>query len=156
MGLDDFFCCLDGWDERVPLDVLLGLMAELNIREDELAAHIRFADAHYQRNPVRRGAWYQALILCWKRGQYSPAHDHAGSTCGVRVMCGTAKETFYALVPGDLVRPTGSQLLTPGQVTGSQDGDVHRVAAEAGDLITLHVYSPPLQGMRLYKVLGES
>ena len=104
---------------------------------------------------MHAGTGYQALILCWRKGQRSPIHDHTGSSCGVRVLEGTATETSFAQTPDGYVYATGSRELPPGAVCGSQDADIHQVSnLQPGDadLITLHVYSPPLLHMGMYSL----
>lgn len=115
-----------------------------------LEPHTRFDPGRYCRNPVADGPHFQILVICWCRGQRSPIHDHAGSTCGVRVISGTAAETLYDVSDPTRPRPSAARRLGPGAVTASSDRDAHRLAAEEGPLVTLHVYMPPLSAMTLY------
>ena len=97
---------------------------------------------------MREGPWYHLLVLCWKNGQRSPIHDHAGSTCGVRVLRGVLTETTFAFAPNGHVKAVGSRDLAEGQVCGTQDDDLHQISnlqAGEADLVTLHVYTPPLE-----------
>jgi cysteine dioxygenase len=146
---------LDGLQERAPLSELTAELAELDISYQDVAGFIRFADRHYTRNLVRAGPWYYVLVLCWKNGQRSPIHDHRGSTCAVRVLRGTLTESRFAFAPNGLVKPVGSRDFPPGSVFGSADDDLHQVSnlqAGSADLVTLHVYSPPLVQMGTYSL----
>src|SRR5262245_18390171 len=100
-------------------------MRRLPVECAEVADWIRFSDRQYTRNLVRGGPWYTIVVLCWKNGQRSPIHDHAGSSCAVRVLRGTATETMFDFAPNGQVRALSSRELTPGSVCASQDRDVH-------------------------------
>ena len=98
---------------------------------------------------------YQALALCWRNGQRSPIHNHRGSACGVKVLRGVATETVFVRAPNGMVVPTGSRELAAGFICGSFDEDIHQVSnlqANDGDLVTLHIYSPPLLRMDMFSL----
>ena len=157
--LADLIAYLDGLSGRAPLDELLELLACLEVDPADLAEHVRFSAQGYTRNLVRAGPWYHLLVLCWKNGQRSPIHDHAGSSCGVRVLRGVLTETAFAFVPHGRVKAVGSHDLTAGDVCGSEDLDLHQVSnLQDGDadLVTLHVYSPPLRRMGTYSLTDHS
>lgn len=155
LSIRDFLTELDQYTERVPLDELVERMERLELSFDDVAAFAHFGSDTYRRNLMHAGPGYQALILCWRAGQRSPIHDHRGSSCGVRVIKGVATETAFERTCDGLIYATGSRELHTGQVCGSQDDDIHQVSnlQPAGqDLITLHVYSPPLLRMGMYSL----
>jgi cysteine dioxygenase len=156
--LPDLIAYLDGLSGRAPLDELLDLLACVEVDPADLAEHVRFSSQGYTRNLVRAGPWYNLLVLCWKNGQRSPIHDHAGSTCGVRVLSGVLTETAFAFAPHGRVKSVGSRDLTAGAVCGSQDFDLHQVSnlQDDDDLVTLHVYSPPLRRMGTYSLTDDT
>jgi cysteine dioxygenase len=146
---------LDSLQGRAPLAELTSELAELEIGCEDLAEFIRFSDRHYMRNLVRAGPWYYVLVLCWKNGQRSPIHDHRGSACGVRVLRGMLTETLFEFAPNGLVKAMFSRDAAPGTVIGSEDTDLHQVSnLQPGnaDLVTLHVYSPPLEKMGTFSL----
>src|SRR5262249_16195455 len=98
-GLDPLFLYLDSLQERASLEELLRVVAELDIDCGDVADHIHFSERAYARNLIRAGTWYNVLALCWKNGQRSPIHDHAGSSCAVRVLRGTLTETHFDYAP---------------------------------------------------------
>ena len=68
-------------------------------------------------------------------------------------------ETLFEFAPNGLVKPTFSRDLQPGGIIGSEDTDMHQVSnlqADNADLITLHVYSPPLLVMGTYSLSDKS
>jgi cysteine dioxygenase len=157
--LESLFAYLDGLQGRAPLQELTAELADLEIDCGEVADFIRFSDRGYTRNLVRAGPWYNALALCWKNGQRSPIHDHKGSSCGVRVLRGTLTETLFEVTPNGHVKATFSRDLRPGSVIGSEDSDIHQVSnLQPGDadLVTLHVYSPPLLWMGTYSLTDRT
>lgn len=153
--LQPLFGYLEGLRERAPLAELTDLLGRLDVDCDDLAEFIRFADGHYQRNLVRAGPWYHVWVMCWKNGQRSPIHDHARSNCAVRVLRGTMTESAFEFAPNGLVRPVGSRELGPGCVCCSHDSGLHQISnlqAGQAELVTLHVYSPPLMRMGAYSL----
>jgi cysteine dioxygenase len=151
--LDQLLDYLDHLEERAALPELTARLAETEISYDDVADFVRFTDRGYARNLVRRGEHYALLVLCWKNGQRSPIHDHHGSSCAVRVLRGTATETLFEFAPNGHLWAVGSRQHRSGSVVGSQDSDVHQISnLQAGDadLVTVHVYSPPLMWMGTY------
>jgi cysteine dioxygenase len=156
--LDELFNYLDALRERPSLADLVAQLKNLEIDCNDVASAICFSSQGYTRNLVRSGTWYQVLALCWKNGQRSSIHDHKGSSCGVRILRGTATETRFVFAPNGYVKAVSSRDLMPGEVCGSQDYDLHQVSnLQAGDadLVTLHVYSPPLVWMGTYSMFDN-
>jgi cysteine dioxygenase len=156
--LQALFDRLDRLEGRATLEDLASELADLNLSCQDVNAFIQFADRGYTRNLVRAGPWYNVLVLCWKNGQRSPIHDHAGSSCAVRVLRGTATETVFDYAPNGHVWATGSRAHPPGSVMASQDTDLHQVSnLQPGnaDLVTLHIYSPPLLWMGTYSLTNR-
>jgi cysteine dioxygenase len=157
--LQQLFDYLDSLEERAPLRQLVKELSELQVECSELKQHLVFSDQQYARNLVRKGPWYHLLALCWKNGQRSPIHDHAGSSCGVRVLRGVMTETTFTFAPNGHVKAVASRDLQAGGVCGSQDSDMHQVSNLQGggaDLVTLHVYTPPLVWMGTYSLYDTS
>ena len=153
--LDEFLVEMDSHGDTVALDDLTGLLEQLDLDVEEVREHAQFSDEHYQRNLLRAGPAYHALIICWGSGQRSPIHDHRGSACGVRVLRGVATETIFKHGANGMIIPAQTRELQTGQVCGSYDTDIHQVSnLQPGDadLVTLHVYSPPLHVMGTYSL----
>jgi cysteine dioxygenase len=157
--LPELITYLEQLEGRAPLAELTHELSELEIDLEEVAEHVRFSSRSYMRNLVQGGDWYHLLVLCWKNGQRSPIHDHAGSSCGVRVLRGTMTETRFAFTHHGHVYAVGSQEFHEGDVIGSQDSDLHQVSnLQPGDteLISLHVYTPPLFRMGTYSITDQT
>ena len=159
LTLSDFLAKLDRHPQRVPLDELTAMLKQLDIGIDDVREYVRFGPQTYRRNLLHAGPGYHALVLCWKNGQRSPIHDHRGSSCGVRVLKGAATETYFDRSANGLVYAVSSRELHENQVCGSQDSDIHQISnLQPGDaeLVTLHVYSPPLMVMGTYSLMDQS
>ncbi len=157
-NLDQMLAYLDTFEQDIPLDQLKRQLDDLVLDVDDIRDYVRFSPDRYQRNLLHTGPTYQALVLCWRNRQRSPIHDHRGSACGVRVLEGIGTETVFARSDNGLTYPTHSSQIKPGMVLGSFDSDIHQVSnLQAGDadLVTLHIYSPPLLVMGTYSLTSD-
>ncbi len=149
---------LDGLTGRPDMRELADMLRSTNVSLDDVAQWVRFSDQRYSRNLIRAGKHYHALALCWKSGQRSPIHDHARSVCGVRVLDGRLTETRFEVSPCGALKATGSVDMECGEVMVSQDSDIHQVSnlqAEGQNLVTLHIYAPPLLRMATYSIVDR-
>ena len=157
--LQSMYRYLDTLMSRPDLSRLLEELSRFEIELEDLSEHVHFAEGGYKRNLVRAAPHYHAWVLCWKNGQRSPIHDHSGSACVVRVLRGTLTETLFEMAPNGHVKASFSRDIAEGSVIGSEDADVHQVSnLQAGDadLVTLHVYTPPLTRMTTFSLYDRS
>ncbi|HMO14050.1 MAG TPA: cysteine dioxygenase family protein [Pirellulaceae bacterium] len=148
---------LEQLTERVPIQKLDDLLQRVAVCGSDLSDFINFGETCYRRNTISENRWYELLCICWRSGQRSPIHNHANSTCGLRVVHGCATETRFVLSPCGQVKAVGSVDFHEGFVCTSQDEQIHQVSnlqANGNDLITLHIYSPPLQCMDTYSIFN--
>lgn len=158
-GLESLLRYLDGLSARASVKELQNHLNALEIGVDDLSDFAQFDEDRYLRNLVREGPYYHVLVLCWRSGQRSPIHNHAASTCGLRVLSGVATETVFQRTPSSLVKAVSSVDQHAGSVSVSQDGYIHQVSnlqAAGQDLVTLHVYSPPLLRMATFSLTERS
>ena len=150
----DYLADLNG---RPNIDDLGKQMRAMEIGMEDVADFAHFSDSGYRRNVVFQNDVVQLLCLCWKSGQRSPIHDHADSICGVKVMEGIATETVFEHTPSGYIKAVASVDYGEGVII-SEDSDTHQVSnlqAPGEDLVTLHVYSPPLTRMKLYTIYSN-
>jgi cysteine dioxygenase len=141
----------------IPCEEIRAGLAGLTLARETIGEWVRFDERGYQRNRVHLTESYEILVLCWLSGQHSPIHDHGESACGVLVVDGVATETIVVADQGHRLLEERSRRLQPGSIMISRGVDIHRVAnreAPGVELVTLHVYSPPLKGVRNYRVDG--
>lgn len=150
---------LDSLAARAPLAELSTLLRNSCVTLDDVRACALFDANHYCRNLVAGGLWYDLLVICWRSGQRSPIHDHAGSSCAFKVLTGVCSETVYKFSPCGQVFPLHTVDQPEGSIVATQDADTHQVSnlqPEGRDLVTLHIYSPPLKAMHTFSLLGEA
>lgn len=148
---------LDTLQERADLGRLETLLAESQATVDDVREFVRYDPTHYTRNLVCRGPWYEVLVICWLSGQRSPIHNHAQSTCGLKVLEGVCSETIFAPSPCGQVVALKTTEKFAGDVCATEDDDTHQVSNLQGpgeNLITLHIYSPPLRKMKKFSITG--
>lgn len=157
-SLSQLVSYLEGLEERASIEDLGRLLNELDVTVEDLKPYAIFGDKCYRRNLIREGEWYELLCICWKSGQRSPIHNHAHSTCGLRIMQGVATETLFEETPSGQIKAVSSTDCTTGHVCCTQDEEVHQVSnlqSPGEDLMTLHIYSPALKSMDQFSLFTE-
>lgn len=155
--IDAAFAELGRFETKIPPSQLRDWLERCPLQLEDVLGYCRYHPEHYVRNLVRASSAFHALVLCWRNGHRSPIHDHRGSGCAVKVLSGTATETVFETAPNGMVFATSSRLLGAGSIAYSENADVHQISnlqAAAADLVTLHVYSPPLLRMNVYSLHG--
>ena len=140
------------------LDQLNGWVSSVDISDVELAPYTGFKEGNYWRHRVCRNAAVEMLVICWRPGQKTPIHDHNGSHGVVRVHQGLMWETIFAYDEEKGLCHDSERECSVGMITGAEVPDIHQLGNpdDSGqDLITIHVYSPPLGVLKTYK-LGSS
>jgi cysteine dioxygenase len=144
---------LDSLRGRADLDKLSSLLASLNVTREDLGPACIFGTGAYRRNCISRTEHYELLALCWRSGHTTPIHDHSGVSCAFRVVEGVGTEIRFTVSASGLICPGQVNQMDPGYVCAAEDADIHQVAnmqAPGEDLITLHIYSPPISKMHTY------
>ena len=150
---------LDSLTQRASIGRLKELLAASDVTLADVKDFVRFEPTTYQRNLVAIGRWYEVLVICWRSGQRSPIHNHARSTCGLKVLGGVCTETYFAHSPCGQVVALSSHECEAGHVCASEDDDTHQVSnlqAPGRDLVTIHIYSPPLRSMKKFSITGST
>ncbi len=145
---------LDTVTGRVDLARLTELLNELSITRADIETACCFGARGYKRNTIASSAHYELLALCWRSGHCTPIHDHRGVSCAFRVVHGTGTEIRFQMTPAGMVCPVATIPMNPGYVCAAADEDIHQVAnfqPPDEDLVTLHIYSPPISKMHTYK-----
>ena len=145
---------LDSLSGRADLATLDRLLRSLNVTIDDLRLACTFGTRAYRRNTISKSANYELLALCWRSGHCTPIHDHFGVSCAFRVVHGTGTEIRFKPTPSGLTCPVATNPMPPGYVCSAQEEDIHQIAnmqAAGQDLVTLHIYSPPISKMRTYR-----
>ena len=121
---------------------------------EELAPYVGFKEGNYWRHRVCRNDFVEMLVLCWRPGHRTPIHDHNGSHGGVRVQEGRLWETIFQFDELQGLQYKSARDYSPGEVTGSDIPDIHQLGnpdVSEQNLVTIHVYAPPLGVLHTYK-----
>ena len=124
------------------------------ISNEELQPYIGFKDGNYWRHRICRSEFVEMLVLCWRPGHRTPIHDHNGSHGGVKVHEGPLWETIFTYDEVKGLEYKSAREYAPGAVTGSDIPDIHQLGnpdVSDRNLITIHVYAPPLGVLHTYK-----
>lgn len=140
------------------LPELYALVERTKISPNELQPYLGFKVGNYCRHRVMRNEFVEMLVLCWKPGQRTPIHDHNGSHGAVFVHEGILWETTFDYDAETGLAYKAHRELRAGGLTGSELPDIHQIGnpdVSGQDLITIHIYGPPLGVLKTYK-LGSS
>ena len=133
-------------------------LATVEISQLDLQPYLGFKEGNYWRHRVCRNDAVEMLIICWRPGQRTPIHDHNGSHGVVRVQQGVMWETIFSYDEEQGLNYDTARECPEGTITGADVPDIHQLGnpdVSGRDLITVHVYAPPLGVLHTYK-LGSS
>jgi cysteine dioxygenase len=136
------------------LDQIYRWLETVEISAEELHPYLGFKEGNYWRHRVFRNEFVEMLVLCWRPGQRTPIHDHNGSHGGVKVHEGMMWETTFTYDALAGLEYKSAREYAPGAVTGSDVPDIHQLGnpdVSEQNLITIHVYAPPLGVLHTYK-----
>ena len=137
------------------LDEITSWLGAVEISQLDLQPYLGFKEGNYWRHRVCRNDAVEMLVICWRPGQLTPIHDHNGSHGVVRVHQGLMSETIFAYDSDKGLGHDTDRECPVGTVTGAEVPDIHSIgnpASSGQDLITVHVYAPPLGVLKTYKL----
>ena len=158
LSFQDLAATLDEQKAVPSLRDLYALIERTSISADDLQPYLGFKTGNYCRHRVMRNEFVEMLVLCWKPGQRTPIHDHNGSHGAVFVHEGIMWETTFDYNAEDGLSYKAHRELRESGLTGSELPDIHQLGnpdVSGRDLITIHIYAPPLGVLKTYK-LGSS
>ncbi|KON86074.1 hypothetical protein AF332_04090 [Sporosarcina globispora] len=125
-------------------------LASLDIKLEDLLAYLQPADGKpYYRKLLYQNDEVELLVMNWSDIECAP-HDHGNSKGWIQVLNGDSENTVFEVkegVPNELfteVKSKGFFFFAP------QNG-VHKMKSTGREnLVTLHLYSPPITGMKVY------
>jgi cysteine dioxygenase len=154
LSLSDLVAQLNKQATPPSLAQLYEWLENARISDDELNPYLGFKDRTYWRHRVCRNDAVEMLVLCWKPGQRTVIHDHNGSVGAVLVQQGIVWESNFSFNETDGLRYENGREYAKGQITGADVPDIHQLGnpdISAQDLVTIHIYSPPLNVLHTYK-----
>lgn len=154
LSLPELVATLNSQTAIPALGEIYNWLARANLSSEDLAPYTGFKEGNYWRHRVCKNDFVEMLVLCWRPGQRTPIHDHNGSHGGVRVQEGRLWETTFNYDERNGLSYKASRDYEPGAVTGSDVPDIHQLGnpdVSEQNLVTIHVYAPPLGVLHTYK-----
>lgn len=102
----------------------------------------------YSRSVIGLSERCEVMLARWNPRLECAPHDHGKSGGYVLYLAGEFVETQYARVAGGL-KPAGRRAISAGTLIHIEPGEIHSCHS-LGEGISLHVYSPPIDGMQVY------
>ena len=151
-GLSALVEWLDTIDSRPGLNELFQHLSAGVFNYAALKDCVDYTDEGYQRSIINKTEFYELVAISWTPGQETPIHDHEGSDCAFLIVEGVSTETIFELDSEGLAVPVGTRTYTPGEICAAEEPDIHRISNDTeGNLINIHVYTPPLSGLGIYE-----
>lgn len=153
-SLKSLVAALEALSSAPSLDQIYDWLENAEVAAEELQPYLGFKEGNYWRHRVCRNEFVEMLVLCWRPGQRTPIHDHNGSHGGVKILQGMLWETTFTYEPVSGLEYKSAREYAPGSVTGSDVPDIHQLGnpdVSGQDLVTVHVYAPPLGVLHTYK-----
>ena len=137
------------------IDEITSWLSNVQVTPTDLEPYLGFKEGNYWRHRVCRNEAAEMLVICWRPGQKTPIHDHNGSHGVVKVQQGLMWETMFTYDDTRGLCYQSARECPTGEVTGAGVPDIHQLGnpdVSGQDLITIHVYAPPLGVLKTYKV----
>jgi hypothetical protein len=137
------------------LDEINSWLSTVEISQLDLQPYLGFKEGNYWRHRVCRNEAVEMLVICWRPAKKTPIHDHNGSHGVVRVQQGLMAETTFDYDETEGLCYGAGRECPEGTVTGAEVPDIHQLGnpeTSGRDLVTVHVYAPPLGVLKTYKV----
>jgi cysteine dioxygenase len=153
-SLQELVGALESQSAVPALEQIYDWLRRADISATDLAPYIGFKEGNYWRHRVFRNDFVEMLVLCWRPGHRTPIHDHNGSHGGVRVHEGRLWETIFHYDAAKGLKYKTAREHAQGSVTGSDIPDIHQLGnpdVSEQNLVTIHVYAPPLGVLHTYK-----
>jgi len=154
LSLSELVAELERRETPPPLELMNEWLQHARLSAADLEPFIGFKEGNYWRHPVFRNDSIEMLVLCWRPGQRTPIHDHNGSVGAVLVHKGIVWESNFEFREPEGLHYHSGREYGAGQVTTADVPDIHQLGnpdVSEQDLITIHLYSPPLGVLHTYK-----
>ncbi|MHC4958046.1 MAG: cysteine dioxygenase [Planctomycetota bacterium] len=126
---------------------MVALAEAVDLDTLDLGEFVHFQSKCYARNTVLLNEHAELAVICWEVGQQSSIHDHGDSLCLYLVTGGTMREEIYEApeVEGGEPKRVLERDWHRGEITVAEGATIHRLTNPGkGGLVTIHIYSPPL------------
>ncbi|USK26374.1 cysteine dioxygenase family protein [Bacillus sp. CMF21] len=130
---------------------LLEALKSLNIEIEELKPFLKKErNKPYYRKLLYKNETLELLVMNWSELDCAP-HDHGKSHGWIQVINGVSENTVYEVKENHLPSELFTEKKEKGRSFFAPKGGVHKMGESEGtNLVTLHLYSPPITGMKVY------
>ena len=156
--LDDFICEMSRESvSSLPHERLMDLAGRLSLSAELIGSRTVFAMDGYARNLLCRTPFFELLVLCWRPGQESTIHDHAGALNAIRVYSGELTSRTFTRTSGassgdgPVAQDGEERVPADAHMVGLDRNGIHQLAnTSADDLVTVHIYAPALMELNVF------
>ncbi|MBT2638575.1 cysteine dioxygenase family protein [Bacillus sp. ISL-39] len=126
-------------------------LAELNMSAVDLEQVLQSPSGKpYYRKLLYKSEDVELLVMNWSDLECAP-HDHGDSHGWIHVLNGTSVNSVYEVNGTSLPNELFKEYYHQGQLFFAPIKGVHKMQADGTEgLVTLHLYSPPISGMKVY------
>lgn len=111
----------------------------------------------YGRNVLYRTSEVEAILVHLPSGARTAIHDHGDSVGCAYVVDGEISNVIYRSNGFGMASESAALKTRAGGYITAPHGQIHQMRNEdASRAVTLHLYAPPLQGMRKYRPESEA
>lgn len=123
------------------------LVERLHVPRTQWQKWVRFDPEQFCVQPIHESDQFEVNCIGWKSGQRSSIHDHGRSSCCVLVLDGVLTNVDFERRPSGALQCIGTSVFHPGEILTRRGNQIHQCGNDqprGRNLVTLHVYSPPL------------
>lgn len=126
-------------------------LLQINLNLDDFEHIPKPADGKpYNRKLLYKNSEVELLVMNWSELECAP-HDHGQSHGWIQVISGITQNTVYELNSDGLPEELFQEFYRGGNYLYAPKKGIHQMqASQETDLVTLHLYSPPISGMTVY------
>ncbi|RSD29536.1 cysteine dioxygenase [Mesobacillus subterraneus] len=126
-------------------------LASLNMSVATLEPVLKPASGKpYYRKLLYKSEDVELLVMNWSDLECAP-HDHGDSHGWIQVLNGTSVNAVYEVNGNSLPKELFKEYHHQGKFFYAPQKGVHKMQADGAEgLVTLHLYSPPINGMKVY------
>lgn len=146
--IDELGAVLATFQRPLTTDELMELTSRLQLSASEWREYLAFDPHQFCFRTIYHSPHFEINIIGWRSQQHSSIHDHSGTACCVLVLEGTLTNIDYLAVSDKQLRQTTRIELRSGEILARSGSEIHRCGNDQPsgmDLVTLHLYSPPLR-----------
>lgn len=144
---------LEALPDHPSIEGLRNVISKTKLLEIPLDEYVKFSDNGYARHNVYGSRKCEITVLCLKKGQVTPIHDHGGAIGATVIRGGCMREELFDKQSGGLIVPSSTRKVSINEITTVDVSTIHRVSnVNREGLITINIYFPPLTVMNIYNL----